>query len=117
MKSASGSRNGSGRRRIPRTTVNIAVFAPMPSASVRTATAVNTGARRRGASCLTLRRRGLHHAGNGMGQPLPPRAFGGELLPTGRREAVDADPLAVFRRFPGGGDQFLLGEAVKRRVE
>src|SRR6476646_6243097 len=39
----SGARYGSGLRRTPRTTEKIAVFAPMPSASVTSATTVNTG--------------------------------------------------------------------------
>src|ERR1700722_13269866 len=38
-----GSRKASGRRRTPLTTVKIAVFAPMPRASVRTATAAKPG--------------------------------------------------------------------------
>src|SRR3989454_12001952 len=38
-----GSLNGSGRRRTALTTLKIAVFAPMPSASVSTATAVKPG--------------------------------------------------------------------------
>src|SRR5260370_16209430 len=39
----SGSGKGSGRSSTPYTTVNIAVFAPIPSASVKTATTVNPG--------------------------------------------------------------------------
>src|SRR2546423_2164503 len=39
----SGSRNGSGRKRMLWTKLKIAVFAPMPSASVATATSVNAG--------------------------------------------------------------------------
>src|SRR5258708_31556630 len=41
----SGSGNGKGRSRTAFTTVKIAVLAPMPSASERTATAVKTGDR------------------------------------------------------------------------
>jgi len=41
-----GSGNGSGRSITACTTVKIAVFAPMPSASVSTAAMVNPGARR-----------------------------------------------------------------------
>jgi hypothetical protein len=40
----SGSSNGSGRSRTAFTTLKIAPFAPMPSASVATATAVKPGA-------------------------------------------------------------------------
>src|ERR1700687_1638904 len=39
----SGSGKGNGRRSTPYTTVKIAVLAPMPRASVKTATAVNPG--------------------------------------------------------------------------
>ncbi len=45
MTRRAGSAKGRGRRRIPSTTLKIAVFAPMPSASVRMATTVNAGAR------------------------------------------------------------------------
>ena len=41
----SGSSNGSGFSSTPRMTLKIAVFAPMPSASVSTATDVKSGAR------------------------------------------------------------------------
>src|SRR4030081_1257500 len=41
--SRSGSLNGNGRSSTALTTLKIAVFAPMPSASVMTATAVNPG--------------------------------------------------------------------------
>src|SRR5439155_7684992 len=41
--SRSGSRYGSGRSKTALTTLKIAVFAPMPSASVSTATAVKPG--------------------------------------------------------------------------
>jgi hypothetical protein len=41
--SPSGSSTGSGRRRNALTALNIALFAPMPRASVTTATAVNPG--------------------------------------------------------------------------
>src|SRR6266540_6758381 len=41
--SLSGSRYGSGLRSTPLTTLNMAVFAPMPSARVNTATAVKPG--------------------------------------------------------------------------
>ena len=40
---SSGLENGRGRKRIALMTLNIAVFAPMPSASVSTATAVKQG--------------------------------------------------------------------------
>jgi pimeloyl-ACP methyl ester carboxylesterase len=43
----SGSRFGSGRKSVPRTTLNIAVFAPRPSASVPITVAANPGDRRR----------------------------------------------------------------------
>ena len=46
MTSRDGSANGSGRRRMPRTTLKIAVFAPMPIASVNAATSVKPGERR-----------------------------------------------------------------------
>src|SRR6185503_8687829 len=39
----SGLENGSGRKRVALMTLNMAVFAPMPSASVSTATAVKPG--------------------------------------------------------------------------
>ena len=42
-----GSGYGSGLRTAPRTTLKMAVFAPMPRASVTTASSVNPGARRR----------------------------------------------------------------------
>jgi len=41
--SRDGSRNGSGRSSTALMTVKMAVFAPMPSASVRMATAENAG--------------------------------------------------------------------------
>src|SRR5690348_2280718 len=47
MTSRLGARNGSGRRRTASTTEKIAVFAPIPSARVSTATAANTGDLRR----------------------------------------------------------------------
>jgi hypothetical protein len=53
--SRSGSANGSGFSRTPRTTLKIAVLAPIPSASVSTATAVKSGAR----TSLRLTRRSL----------------------------------------------------------
>src|SRR5213080_766194 len=43
MTSRSEAGNGNGRNKTPFTTVKIAVFAPMPSASVNTATAVKPG--------------------------------------------------------------------------
>ncbi len=43
LTSRSGSGYGSGRSRIPLTRLKIAVLAPMPSASVRTATAEKPG--------------------------------------------------------------------------
>jgi hypothetical protein len=43
--SREGSRSGSGFSSTPCTTLKIAVDAPMPSASVSTATAVNPGVR------------------------------------------------------------------------
>ena len=46
MTSRSGSAYGSGRSSTPFTTVKIVVVAPIPSASVATATAVNPGVRR-----------------------------------------------------------------------
>ncbi len=45
--SRSASSNGSGLSRTPRTTLKMAVLAPMPSASVKMAISVNMGARRR----------------------------------------------------------------------
>src|SRR5215470_20199700 len=45
--SSSGCGYGKGFRRIPLTTLKIAVFAPIPTANVRRATAVNRGARPR----------------------------------------------------------------------
>jgi hypothetical protein len=42
----SGCGNGSGRRSTPSTTLKIAVFAPMPNASVSTTVSVNAGAER-----------------------------------------------------------------------
>ena len=42
----SGSGKGRPRRSVAFTTLNISVFAPMPSASVRTAVATNPGCRR-----------------------------------------------------------------------
>ena len=50
LTSRSGSRYGSGRSRTAFTTLKIAVLAPMPSARVSTAIAVNPGER---ASCRT----------------------------------------------------------------
>ncbi len=41
--SRSGSRNGSGRNRTPRATLKMTVVAPIPSASVSTASVVNPG--------------------------------------------------------------------------
>jgi hypothetical protein len=46
MTSASGSGKGSGRKIAASTTENIAVFAPIPSASTSTAAIVNPGERR-----------------------------------------------------------------------
>jgi hypothetical protein len=45
--SESGSGYASGLISTPLTTLKMAVFAPMPSASVKTATAANVGLRRR----------------------------------------------------------------------
>ena len=45
--SGSGSSKGSGLSSTPRTTLKMAVLAPMPSASVKTAISVNMGARSR----------------------------------------------------------------------
>jgi hypothetical protein len=53
----SGSGNGSGRISVASTSANIALFAPMPSASVMAASAVNPGARR---NCRSANLRSFH---------------------------------------------------------
>ena len=70
--SRSGSSNGSGLSRTPRTTLKMAVLAPMPSASVKMAISVNMGARRR----RRATRRGVAVIGSIYGPRRRPVRYG-----------------------------------------
>ena len=61
------------------TTLNTAVVAPLPIASVSSATAVNSGLRRSGACGIAQRRRRKTRAGSRL-RPSAPRLLGDALV-------------------------------------
>jgi hypothetical protein len=92
----SGSRNGSGRRSIAFTALKMAVLAPMPIASVSTATAVKPGVRRKARranrrSCVVV---------SSQESPAVMRAssFVFVTLPNRRRAACDASSALTAPR-------------------
>src|SRR5437660_1496108 len=95
MTSLAGSAYGSGRSRTAFRTLKIAVFAPMPSASV-------TNPR---------------HAVQRVEERAPAPALGVEHFLARRRQTVETPPAAAAALHPLARDQAAAFEAVERRIE
>src|SRR5437762_529440 len=110
---------GRGRRRMLFTSVNIAVVAPMPSASVIVATAVNAGIRRkvRSAYWKSLQRSPPQCGGNRLSMPVPERRLGAETRAARTGEAVELRATVVVRHAPLASDPAAALQAVERGIE